>query len=225
MRASMRIGPDAPVCACAHALACKIARACARICLSRIEYHNLATRVRTQPSTPPEHARTGTHSRACTQVCSDSDDDEAGSDPDIEPIARDGDDVVASDSESEDNKPSVIPQKAAAAAIDLPFVPGHFRFNAVTLPLAGLDMLAVDCDLGIDMDMGIDGAAVSPHRPYPDRFQVHSCSDRAPRPPSSRCLPCRVSCRGVAGVRSRRGADYANPADLPGRLATAAAQQ
>ena len=67
MRASMRIGPYAPVCACAHALACKIAGACARICLSRIEYHNLATVVRTQPSTPPEHARTGTHSRACTQ--------------------------------------------------------------------------------------------------------------------------------------------------------------
>jgi hypothetical protein len=158
-------------------------------------------------------------------VCSDSDDDEAGSDPDIEPIARDGDDVVVSDSESKDDKPSAIPQKAAAAAIDLPFVPGHFRFNAVSLPLADLDMLAVHCDLGIDMDMGIDSAAVSPHRPYPEHFRVHSCSERAPRTFSNRCLPCRVSCRGVAGARSRRGADYANPADQTGRLATAAAQQ
>ena len=51
MRASMRIGPDAPGCACAHAQACKIARACARICLSRIEYHNLATCAH-----PAEHA-------------------------------------------------------------------------------------------------------------------------------------------------------------------------
>ena len=144
-------------------------------------------------------------------MCSDSDDDEAGSDPDFEPIARDGDDVVLSDSESEDNKPSVIPQKAAAAAIDLPFVPGHFRFNAVTMPLADLDMLAVHCDLGIDMDMGIDSAAVSPHRPYPEHFRVHSCSE--------------LSCRGVAGARSRREADYANPADHTGRLATAAAQE
>ena len=50
MRASMRIGPYAPVCACAHALACKIARARACICISRIVHHNLAT-----------------HSRACTQ--------------------------------------------------------------------------------------------------------------------------------------------------------------
>ena len=52
-----------------------------------------------------------------------------------------------------------------------------------------------------------DGAAVSPHRPYPERFRVHSCSDRAPRPPSSRCLPCSVSCRGAAGAQWRRGAD------------------
>jgi hypothetical protein len=182
--------------------------------------------VRTQSSTPPEHARTGTHSRACTQVCSHSDDDEAGSDPDIEPIARDGDDVVVSDSESEDDEPIVIPQNAAEAAIDLPFEHGHLRCAAVTLPFADLDMLAVHYDLGIDMDiMYIDSAAVSPHRPYPEHFRVHSCPERAPRTFSSRCLPCRVSCRGVAGARSRRGADYANPADQPGRLATAAAEQ
>ena len=85
-------------------------------------------------------------------MCSDSDDDEAGSDPATEPIAGDGDDVVGDDvvvsnSESEDDKPIVIPRNAAAAAaIDLPFVSGHLRFAAVTLPLADLDMLAVQCD-------------------------------------------------------------------------------
>ncbi len=145
MRASMRIGPYAPVCACAHALACKIAGAHACICLSRIEYHNLAT-VRTQPSTPPEHARTGTHSRGCTPEA-----DSAGGD-------------------------------------------------AITLALPDPDRLAMHVDLGIDTDfMDIDSGAVSPH-PYPEHFRVHNCTERAPRTFSSRWLPCRVSCRGVAGA-------------------------
>ena len=107
MRASMRIGPYAPVCACAHALACKIARARACICISRIVHHNLATRVRTQPSMPQEHARTGTHSRACTQEA-DSDSDAAAarsdSDSDTEPSDGRGADIV-SDSASEDDAP------------------------------------------------------------------------------------------------------------------------
>ena len=107
MRASMRIGPYAPVCACAHALPCKIARAHACICISCIVHHNLATRVRTQPSMPQEHARTGTHSRACTQEA-DSDSDAAAarsdSDSDTEPSDGRGADIV-SDSASEDDAP------------------------------------------------------------------------------------------------------------------------
>ena len=107
MRASMRIGPYAPVFACAHALACKIARARACICISRIVHHNLSTCVLTQLSMPQEHARTGTHSRACTQEAdSDSDAAEAPSDSDsaTEPSDGRGDDIVA-DSESEADAP------------------------------------------------------------------------------------------------------------------------
>ena len=38
-------------------------------------------------------------------------------------------------------------------------------------------------------------------RPDPEDFRVDSCSERAQRTFSSRRLPCRVSCRGVAGAR------------------------
>ena len=230
MRTSMRIGPYAPVCACAHALACKIARARACICISRIVHHNLATCLRTQLSMPQEPARTRTHTRACTQAGSSSDSDaEAGSDSDAEPNVHGGADVVSnSGSESEAEKPLVPvrrcnnaePHDAAAAAIDLPTIlRGPCHVDAFTLPLAALD------GLGFYDGLDIDGAAVSPHRPYPERFRVHSCSDRAPRPPSSRCLPCSVSCRGAAGAQWRRGADYPNPADQTRQPETAAAQQ
>ena len=93
------------VCVCARPG--KIARARACICISRIVHHNLATRVRTQLSMPQEHARTGTHSRACTQEAdSDSDAAEAPSDSDsaTEPSDGRGDDIVA-DSESEADAP------------------------------------------------------------------------------------------------------------------------
>jgi len=93
------------VCVCARPG--KIARARACICISRIVHHNLATRVRTQLSMPQEHARTGTHSRACTQEAdSDSDAAEAPSDSDsaTEPSDGRGDDIVA-DSESEVDAP------------------------------------------------------------------------------------------------------------------------
>jgi hypothetical protein len=104
----MRIGPYAPVCACAHALPCEIARAHACICLSRVGHHNLTTCVRTQLSMPQEPARTRTHTRACAQAGSDSDAAEAGSDADAEPIVRGGAVIVSnSGSESEDDKPIV----------------------------------------------------------------------------------------------------------------------
>jgi hypothetical protein len=103
MRASVRIGPYAAVCACAHALPCKIARARACICISRIVHHNLSTCVLTQLSMPQEHARTGTHSRACTQeAVSGTDAAEAPSESESDTELSDGrgDDIV-SDSESE----------------------------------------------------------------------------------------------------------------------------
>ena len=169
--------------------------------------------MRTQPSPPPEHARTRTHSRACTQAGSSSDSDaEAGSesDSDAEPNVRGGAGVVSnSESESEAEKPLVPvrrcnnaePHDAAAAAIDLPTIlRGPCRVDAFTLPLAALD------GLGFYDGLDIDGAAVSPHRPYPERFRVHSCSDRAPRPPlqSLSALQCILPgcCRRPMAPRS-----------------------
>ena len=52
-------------------------------------------------------------------------------------------------------------------------------------------MFAMHCDLDIDMDiMDIDSAAVSPHRPYPEHFRVHTWYIPAP---NERCAPSPVA--------------------------------
>ena len=179
MRAGMRIGPYAPVCACAHAPACKIARARACIGISRIAYHNLATRVRTQPSMPQKHARTGTHTPARTQVVGSDPDAEVGfgSASDAGPIGLGGDEV-GSDSESEDVPQSLrirfYGRKSATAAIDLPPINPDRRFDEVTLPPA--DPRSLDL-LDFHYDLGIGSAALSPGTHTRARTQETSGGD------------------------------------------------